>query len=600
MQKLKTLNRGVRFFSSAQLKSRWKNLSFYLTNENDSLCWKELNAKVAEAEKVVELNGEDTIDEVKKIEWDKWMNKIGNTQVLSCMKNFYDSQMKILDQMEQVERKDDKGIGIGSGSGSGSGSRQMGGDGEVSLLFDKAVKNCKSAEEESERLLVNGAKALWIQFHNPQVQDVDNNEWIESDLYWKAFVEKHALYNLNNKSLEPEDEENKNALKNEWHKKTTTFNERSDTPILYDYMINLPSWEYYDINRRVFLEHMCYFLLRTGLKFQMFPELFKWKWMTHIEDLRFHFLDIAVKRKNYVQLETGKREVPLELQPVDYEHHGEEFHLKLLQHFRDFQNLVLSRLMANFIFLCDPYIPIQTKQSLETVQKKYKGKLYKLNNETTSGNCLFYLPTEVEQIKKEKDQSFLHSSFQPFDALYNFYCYLKQNNIQLNPTYSQLLHIVTEVLQERGDYWLKTPNETIADAFLRRYNKDDSLFPTFVDYVNQMKEQFDKKIEIPLNKYKEEIKIVEQNYEEESKFFAKLVKALLNDEPFVHQQVDKLQELAKMEKQKIQNLIDSGEVHIIDEESKQKIHQADQLLEHLQKQEMEKMEIQNFIKTLPN
>lgn len=598
MHSLRTLHRQARFFSTASLKGRWKNLVHYLTDETDSLCWKELNNKSAEIEKIIEQNGEETTDEVKKIEWNKWMTKIGNTEVVSCLKNYYDNQMEMLHNLEMLEKNgsdDKKGSDDKRGSSDkrGSNSKKESIDSvEVRGLFDKALANCKTAETESERLLINGAKTLWIMFHNPSIENVDNNEWIESDRYWKAFVEKHAVYNLNNKSLEPEDEENKNALKNEWQKKTTTFNERSDTPILYDYMINLPQWEYYDINRRVFLEHICYFLLRTGLKFQMFPELFKWKWMTHIEDLRFQFLDIAVKRKNELQLETGKREIALELQPIDYEHHGEEYHLKLLKHFKDYQNLILSRLMANYIFLCDPFIPIQTKQSLKDIQKRFKGKLYKLNNDDV--NSLFYLITE-EQDKKQIDNC------KPFDALNHFYSYLKKNNIQLNPCYSKLVHIMTEILQERGDFWLKTPNdETLADSFLRRLDKDDSLYPTYVEYINQMKEQFQNKIEIPLNKYEEEVQLIEQKYLEESNFFKQFTKALLNEEPLIQGQEKLLEwnKIEKMEINQIQKLIDVGDINVVDSENKKKINNANQLLEYLQKQEIEKVEIQNFIKGL--
>ncbi|SBS83071.1 conserved protein, unknown function [Plasmodium ovale] len=573
MKHLNIFNRECKRFSTlSSLKKKWQDLSSYITKDSDMSHWRELNSKLFEAENLVHKQG---YEKLKKIDWTAWDDKISNKELLLCMKNFYDSQMSALEELESSEEKELKGK-----------------KSEEETLFDEALKNCKSAEENSAKLLIDGAKTLWISFHNPPVSNLDNNEWIDSDMYWQAFVEKHAVYNLNNKSLEPEDEENRNVEKNEWHKKTTKFNERSDTPILYDYMINLPSWEYYDINRRIFLENLIYFLLRTGLSYKFFPELFRWKWKTHIEDLRFQYLEIAQRRRKHHQLLGVRRETPLELQPVDYEHKGEEFHLKLLHHFKDYQNLVLSRLMSNYIFLCEPYVPVQTKEGLENILKVHSGgKLYKLNS-GGEVNCLFFLPENCHE-------GSVKIMYKPLDALGNFYDFLKSKNIKLNDSYYRMLQLFTQVLQERGDYWLNMPNENMADSFLRRYNKDDSLYPVFVDYVSQLKDQFSNKIEIPSSSYDNEMELVEQKYKAECDFFDNFVKTFLPEDITLSHE-ESFPDLSKLNENQIKKLVHERKIKIVDEETNELLVDEKKIAQYVQNREAEKQQIQEFVKSLPS
>lgn len=166
----------------------------------------------------------------------------------------------------------------------------------------------------------------------------------------------------------------------DWHKRMGKFNDRSDTPLLYNFMDTLPSWEYYDIHRQVtrlvsaavisfllsyfccpllllhilhvagicwlapfcpwvlsprypspcalsttamlftlrfnssllrmlfmrysflclnylfrkaFIEHMMYYLIRTGGDYRFFPEMLPWQWLGDIEDQRYRFLSVV-------------------------------------------------------------------------------------------------------------------------------------------------------------------------------------------------------------------------------------------------------------------------------------------------------------------
>ncbi|KOB87426.1 hypothetical protein PFDG_03461 [Plasmodium falciparum Dd2] len=619
MKSLRLFNRRFRYFSTLSTnKRKWQDLSFFLTNDIDTSHWREMTSKINEAENLIKMEEGKAS---KSIDWVDWNEKISNKELLSCMKNFYDNQMKMLQEL----------------GGEKEGNLK---EGEEEKIFEDALKNCKESEEISKKLLVDGAKTLWINFHNPNVSNVDNNEWIDSDLYWQSFIEKHSIYNLNNKNLHPEDDENCTFEKNEWHRKTNKFNERSDTPILYDYMINLPSWEYYDINRRLFLENMLYFLLRTGLNFRFFPEIYNWKWIAHIEDLRYQYLNTSHIRRKQNQLKTVKREVPLELQPLDYEHKGEEFHLKLLQHFKEYQNLVIARLMSNYIFLCDPYIPVQTRESLQGVLNRFKrGKLYKLvshscvntndgknqtnglvnahinnnnslvnahiNNNNSLVKCLFFLPDEeyIDTEKKESqdDNLICSNMYKPLDALQNFYSYLKKQNIELNDSYIEMLNIFTQIIQERGQYWLHIPNEKITDTFLRRYNKDDSLYPVFVQYCDELNEAFLNKVEILPENYHKEITYIEKIYQEENRFFHTFVNSFLTNDDDLNlsfQQINSFN-LLKMNEKQIDHLIKSGKLVLMDEDTHQKITDPKKALDHLKNKEMQKQEIREFVKSLP-
>ncbi|SOV10865.1 conserved protein, unknown function [Plasmodium gaboni] len=621
MKSLRLFNRRLRYFSSLSTnKRKWQDLSYFLTNDRDTSYWRELTSKINEAEKLIQMEEGKVF---KPIDWADWNEKISNKELLSCMKNFYDNQMKMFQELGREKEE---------------GNLK---EGEEEKIFEDALKNCKESEENSKKLLVDGAKSLWINFHNPNVSNIDNNEWLDSDLYWQSFIEKHSIYNLNNKNINPEDDENYIFEKNEWHRKTKKFNERSDTPILYDYMINLPFWEYYDINRRFFFENMLYFLLRTGLNFRFFPEIYNWKWLAHIEDLRYQYLNISQLRRKTYQLKTVKRQVPLELQPLDYENKGEEFHLKLLNHFKEYQNLVLARLMSNYIFLCDPYIPIQTSESLKGVLDRFKrGKLYKLvshknantkevghtkggitahidnnnNNNNNSNNdddgdclvkCLFFLPDEdfIDTQKNEaKDNNIKCSNmYKPLDALQNFYSYLKKENIKLNDSYSEMLNIFTQIIQERGDYWLHIPNEKITDTFLRRYNKDDSLYPMFVQYCNELNEAFLNKVEIPPQDYNKEISHIEKIYNEECRFFHTFMNSFLTHDDNLNlsfQQTNSF-DLLKMNEKQIDDLIKNGNLILMDEQTNEKITEPKRALEYLKHKEMQKHQIREFVKSIP-
>ena len=79
------------------------------------------------------------------------------------------------------------------------------------------------------------------------------------------------------------------------------------------------------------------------------------------------------------------------MQPLDYQHDGEKFHLKLLEAETSKFESIVARLMGNYIFLCDTstYVPVQTLSALQTAMlfDGSQGKLYTIGDDVT---CLFY------------------------------------------------------------------------------------------------------------------------------------------------------------------------------------------------------------------
>lgn len=70
------------------------------------------------------------------------------------------------------------------------------------------MKTAQTSVEKSEEIVANGAKALYISYNNPPVNTVSTSEWLDTDQYWQAFVEKHQFYH-NHLDMITEDPESK-------------------------------------------------------------------------------------------------------------------------------------------------------------------------------------------------------------------------------------------------------------------------------------------------------------------------------------------------------------------------------------------------------
>lgn len=61
-------------------------------------------------------------------------------------------------------------------------------------VYDASVASCEKSVQASEKIVGNGAKALYISANNPSIGEVSTSEWLDTDQYWAAFVEKHHHY----------------------------------------------------------------------------------------------------------------------------------------------------------------------------------------------------------------------------------------------------------------------------------------------------------------------------------------------------------------------------------------------------------------------
>merc|ERR1712232_1322461 len=81
-----------------------------------------------------------------------WESKISHKEVVQCLKDFHKEQNALLDSV----LKEDHLANVKAQTAGWE-------------LFDKSVDSCKKSVEKSEHILQNGARALWISFHNPPI-----------------------------------------------------------------------------------------------------------------------------------------------------------------------------------------------------------------------------------------------------------------------------------------------------------------------------------------------------------------------------------------------------------------------------------------------
>lgn len=486
---------------------------------------------------------ESTQKGVEEVDWDKWEKLIAHKDILAHMKETYKANMASIENA-------------------------VAHDGDLSHLdkrwelYEAAQKNCRQATRAVNQIVADGSKALWISQNNPPAWKVDTNEWLESDQYWQAFVEKHAMFSQSGDAPDPEAPAVVEANKAKWNSNMYKFNERTDTPMLYDYMDHLPAWEYYDINRKQFFEHMSYFLLRTGDDFRHFPDLPPWHWLTHMEELRFKEFAVMQRRKAKRQLEKVAR-----FEPDDFgtgeDHSGEEEHQAMVAQEKHATELTLAKLMGNFAFLCDPLIPVQSKFQLQYILSKDDYAAHKKTQVLSLGddvNALFVLPHNASV------EAPLASPLECFHTIMEHY---RLMGMRFNPSFATRFETQAEIMQQRGPNWLKLKHETIMEAFLRRLRHDDPLKGEFEEYASQLRERIANATVVPVKEWEGAI--------------AKIEEQALSEEFAIRQMED-----AKAAKNAeavraldVQKLMDDGQLLVVDPVTKAVVTDAKVVLEAL-------------------
>jgi hypothetical protein len=378
-------------------------------------------------------------------------------------------------------------------------------------LYEAAVEECRDSVRASEEIVRNGARALYISFHNPPVSHLTQTEWLDTDQYWQAFVEKHMYYSnyINSLTEDPESKEYDEAVKADALRKWNTWDSRGVVKYNNKMLYQRPSYEYYDLYRAPLIEHMMFYLAKTGGDARMFPELIPHQWMCEIYSNRFEVLDILQRRRRSMQESTLSRELPLEFAPANLDHDGEHYYEEWIQRENEMVNLQVGRLMGNYMFLSDA-VPVQTEAGLVRVSGQ-SGKFYSLGEDV---NAVFFKPDSQE----DPD---------PVVSFNTWADHLRMTGRKMNPGYSQMLVIFHRILASRKEglngRWFAAPGESQADAFMRRLKSDDPARAVYSDYASELRTRWASATEIPGEKILEVVKSKEAKYQLEQVEFEHLV-----------------------------------------------------------------------------
>lgn len=454
------LRRGVR--RVLPKRDRWHALQEYAAGETNQEEFRLLRARDSAVSSVIAAQGAAS----KPIDWAGWESKISNKQTVQCLKDFHAQQTAILDAV------------FGEDHAAAVKEQAAGWE-----LYDQAKESCSKSVEKSQQIVANGSRALWVSFQNPPISLLSQSEWLDGDQYWQAFVEKHHFYHNHLASAveDPESKEYDAKQKADLQKRWETFDGRGTTRQNNKLLYQRPSFEYYDVYRGPLIEHMMYYLTKTGGDARMFPETMPVQWYAEIYDLRFKIYNVLQRRKRMTHEATLAREMHHDFHPHDLEHDGEAFFSKLIAKETALTELTVGRLMGNYIFFSDGYVPVQTGTAFyRAVQMdEGKGTFFSLGSDV---HCLFYKPAEELSMPDPKEC---------FHALAD---HVGMTGRRFEVGYAGAFEAFSEVLESRkeglGGAWFTAPGESSKEAFLRRLKKSDPAYDIYVAYAAEHTERW--------------------------------------------------------------------------------------------------------------
>merc|ERR1719389_1083847 len=157
-----------------------------------------------------------------------------------------------------------------------------------------------------------------------------------------------------------------------------------------------PSFEYYDMFRGVFVEHMMFYLTKTGGDAKFFPETMPHQWFAEIYDNKHNMLQVLQRRKRIEHETSMARVVHHEFLPHDMEHGADAYYAAMIAKETALVELQVGRLMGNFMFLSEA-VPIQTESGLlkALALDGGKGTFYSLGSDV---HAVFYKPASGAEI----------------------------------------------------------------------------------------------------------------------------------------------------------------------------------------------------------
>lgn len=461
----------------------WTSLGEFASTEADAAAFRAARAADASVQETIDTSQ----NKPQPIDWSKWSGQIQHKDLVENLKAYHDQTVSMLDGLI----KEDHNHAI-----DGLQFRS-----EHNAMYDAAVKSCEESVQASETIVANGAKALYISYNNPPVSTVSTSEWLDVDQYWQAFVEKHHHYHnhLNSAVEDPESREYEDkqraALLTEWAAQDDTRNNK----LLYQ----RPSYEYYHIFRGVLVQHMVYYLAKSGGDARFFPELMPHSWFCGMYDLQFKLYDNLQAKKRATQEAGLLMGTDHEYHPHDMEGDGEAYYGRLIAHETEQTQNLVGRLMGNFIFLSEA-VPVQTVQGLGNAKGK---QLYSLGDDV---NALF--------VKEEGDVS-------PTDAFQSLSASLPAGGMP--DAYKLVFEEFCNILEARqtglGGSWFNAPGESQADAFLRRLKFNDRGREVYEEYVAELKGRWANATPVSAEEAAKRMPEIEKKYKLECETYEKIV-----------------------------------------------------------------------------
>jgi len=541
------MRRAVRSSRRAlPLRDRWHALQEYAVGETNAEEFRLLRARDAGVTNVIAAQPAAP----KSIDWKAWESRISNKETLACLKDFHTQQTALLDAVLKENH-------LQTVQGQKAGWQ----------LYDSAKVSCAQSVQKSQQILRNGARALWISFQNPPVSQLSQSEWLDADQYWQAFVEKHHFYHnhINSAVEDPESKEYDAKQKADLQKRWQTFDGRGTTRQNNKLLYQRPSYEYYDVYRGPLIEHMIFYLTKTGGDARTFPENMPVQWFAEIYDLRFKVYNVLQRRKRLAHESSMKREMHHDFHPHDLEHDGEAHFSKLIAKETAITELTMGRLMGNYILFSDKYIPVQTGQAFYRALQTDggKGTFYSLGSDV---HCLFYKP--AAELSMPDPQECFH-------ALAN---HVSMTGRRFEVGYAAAFEAFTQVLESRkdglGGNWFTAPGETSKDAFMRRLKRSDPAYAIYNAYAAEHGERWSNAKALSMEAAMAEMPEVERKYKLECAEYSNVLFGLSDEfassAKLEQEQLAKLADLGKLQAQ-----LDSG-VYVAVEGS-EKVTKADTL-----------------------
>merc|ERR1711972_626427 len=203
--------------------------------------------------------------------------------------------------------------------------------------------------------------------------------------------------------------------------------------------------------------------------------------------------------------------------------------------------LTVGRLMGNFIFLSDGYIPVQTGKAFykALLTDSGKGTFYSLGSDV---HCLFYQPSSALEMPDPKEC---------FTSLVD---HATMTGKRFEVGYAAAFEAFCEVLESRkaglGGSWFTIPGESSKDAFMRRLKKSDPSYAIFEAYAEEHTEKWASAKAITMDEAIKEIPEIERKYALECAEYDTVLFGVSEE----------LAASAKLEQETVAKLSDSGEL----------------------------------------